>query len=263
MPERLLIRNAQTEYRPSVGISNVLIEGVSGTGKTTVCHELQGRGHHAINGDRELAYSGDPETGEPTSASGHAHHLWRVDQVKVAVDDTSVALSFFCGGSRNFPTFIDLFDAVFVLEVDVDTLNSRLDERAPDEFGHSSDERKLILRLHHTHEDVPKFAVRIDATAPVERVVDDILDQCRERKLGRPGAVKPPGRQEGAAITNWEIIEIDGETFKSNGATKAPSSFMPTGSPARTPITASVAPEGAHHETAPRSETNSEPFSSR
>jgi predicted ATPase len=31
-----------------MGIRNYLIEGVSGTGKTSVCNELQRRGYHAI-----------------------------------------------------------------------------------------------------------------------------------------------------------------------------------------------------------------------
>ena len=36
----------------------------SGTGKTSVCKELQRRGYYAINRDTELAYQGDPETGK-------------------------------------------------------------------------------------------------------------------------------------------------------------------------------------------------------
>ena len=52
-----------------MGRRNYLIEGLSGTGKTSVCDELQRRGHHAIHGDRELAYRGDPETGEPMEGS--------------------------------------------------------------------------------------------------------------------------------------------------------------------------------------------------
>jgi broad-specificity NMP kinase len=39
-----------------MGMRDYLIEGVSGTGKTSVCKELQRRGYRAINGDRELAY---------------------------------------------------------------------------------------------------------------------------------------------------------------------------------------------------------------
>jgi hypothetical protein len=48
-----------------MGVRNYLIEGVSGTGKTTVAEELQRRGYHVIHGDRELAYVGDPDTGAP------------------------------------------------------------------------------------------------------------------------------------------------------------------------------------------------------
>ncbi|MGK9231818.1 AAA family ATPase [Inquilinus limosus] len=167
-----------------MGVRNYLIEGVSGTGKTAVCEELRRRGYHAINGDRELSYQGDPETGEPLDGFVHEHHIWDVDKVKSLVADQRNAISFFCGGSRNFPRFIDLFDGVFVLEVDVDTLNRRLAGRPEDEWGGRSSERELIARLHATKEDVPKNAVSIDATAPLDRVVDEILSKCREADQG-------------------------------------------------------------------------------
>jgi hypothetical protein len=53
-----------------MGVRNFLIEGRSGSGKTTVCDELLRRGFHAIHGDRVLAYHGDPETGEPDPETG-------------------------------------------------------------------------------------------------------------------------------------------------------------------------------------------------
>ncbi|MDD9900252.1 MAG: hypothetical protein OXT65_04670 [Alphaproteobacteria bacterium] len=71
-----------------MGIKNYLIKGISGTGKTSVCHELRRRGHHALNGDRDL-----------------------------------------------------------------------------------------VMRLHATKEDIPKNGILIDATAPLERVVDKILEK--------------------------------------------------------------------------------------
>lgn len=159
-----------------MGIRNYLIEGVSGTGKTSVCRELQRRGCHSINGDTELAYQGDP-MGEPVDGLAHERHIWNVDKVRALVADQSHAASFFCGGSRNFPSFIDLFDEVFVLNVDLDTLNRRLAGRPEDEFGGKPSERELIAQLHATKEDVPKGGVVIDATAPIERVVDEILER--------------------------------------------------------------------------------------
>lgn len=64
-----------------MGVRNYLIEGVSGTGKTSVCDELQRRGYHSIHGDRELAYQGDPKTGKPLDGFAHGHHIWDVDKV--------------------------------------------------------------------------------------------------------------------------------------------------------------------------------------
>jgi broad-specificity NMP kinase len=171
-----------------MGIRNYLIEGVSGTGKTSACNELQRRGYHAIHGDRELAYRGDPETGEPREGFAHEHHIWHVDEVGALVANQDEALTFFCGGSRNFSKFIDLFDGVFVLEVDLDTLNRhtlnrRLDERPDDEWdGGKPMERELIARLHQTKEDIPKNGIVIDATAPIAHVVDEILHPSPPRR---------------------------------------------------------------------------------
>lgn len=169
-----------------MGARNYLIEGVSGAGKTSVASELERRGYHVVHGDRELAYKGDPETGERLDGSegsldaafGHKHHLWDVEKVKSLVADQSYSVSFFCGGSRNFHQFIDLFDEVFVLDVDLETLKRRLAGRPEDEFGGKPAERDLVLRLHATKEDVPRNATIIDATAPLTFVVDSILSKC-------------------------------------------------------------------------------------
>jgi len=161
-------------YDPAMGVTNYLIDGVSGTGKTSVCRELHRRGYQAINGDTELAYQGDPETGLPVDGHTHENHIWDVEKVKTLVAGNETASTFFCGGSRNFSHFIGLFDGVFVLELDLDTLNARLDERPEDEWGGREVERRLILRLHRTREDLPHGVV-IDATVPVAQVVDEIL----------------------------------------------------------------------------------------
>lgn len=154
---------------------NYLVDGVSGTGKTSVCYELRRRGWHAVNGDTDLAYQGDPETGEPTDVTpSHWHHLWSVEKVRALVADHSKGRTFFCGGSRNFGQFVDLFDAVFILDIDVDTLTRRLAERPADEFGAEPSERDLVLRLHETGEGLPR-GIPIDATAPLAHVVDEIL----------------------------------------------------------------------------------------
>ena len=169
-----------------MGRRNYLIAGTSGAGKTAVGTELQRRGYQAIHGDRELVYRGDPETGLPTAPETATptatwmseHHIWDVEKVRALVAHQEEAITYFCGGSRNFTKFIGLFDGVFVLEVDLDTMNRRIDERValdPTDFGGKPEERKLAVRLHQTKEDIPKNGIIIDATAPLARVVDEIL----------------------------------------------------------------------------------------
>lgn len=182
-----------------MGVRNYLIEGISGTGKTAVAKELQRRGYHVIHGDRELAYLGYPETGEPLGELDRKRMaddiewaqklwLWDIDKVKSLVADQRYASSFFCGGSRNFHRFIDLFDAVFVLEVDdINTLYRRLDDRValdPTDWGGKPEEKQLVARLHQTKEDIPQNGIIIDATAPIVRVVDEILSKCTEAGKG-------------------------------------------------------------------------------
>jgi hypothetical protein len=174
--------------RPSIqrmGVRNFLVEGVSGAGKTAVCRELQRRGYHALNGDTELAYQGDPETGEPLEGQSPDHHIWHVDTVKALVADRTEPLTFFCGGSRNFSQFIDLFDGVFILDVDLDTMNGRIARRPDDEWGGSPEERDVIARLHRTKEQIPRDGIVIDATAPLPDVVDEILRQAQHVAAGR------------------------------------------------------------------------------
>lgn len=76
---------------------------------------------------------------------------------------------------------------MFVLEVDLETMNRRIDERVardPTDFGGRPEERELIARLFATKADLPTKAISIDATAPIARVVDDILARCGEADPG-------------------------------------------------------------------------------
>ena len=70
---------------------------------------------------------------------------------------------------------------MFVLEVDAETLNRRLDRRPSAEFGNLPGERALVLRVHRTREDLPVGGVSIDASRPVVDVVDDILSRVDEK----------------------------------------------------------------------------------
>ncbi len=162
-----------------MGIKNYLIEGVSCAGKTSVCSELERRGYQAIHGDRTLAYFGDIETGERLldSSGKNRGWIWDVEKVRDLAADRSHPATFFCGGSRNSGRFINLFDQVFVLEIDLETLNQRLAARPDDEWGGTASEGKSFARHQHaTNAYIPKNGISIDATVPLLTVVETIIE---------------------------------------------------------------------------------------
>lgn len=163
-----------------MGRRNYLVEGVSGAGKTSVCDELLRRGERAVHGDRELAYQGDPATGRPLPGSSHQHHIWSVERVRSIAADTSRGRTFFCGGLRNHAALLDVFDGVFVLDVGEAVLLRRLEGRGDDEYGGTEEQRRHVLLLLRSGEDLPD-GVRIDAERPLRGVVDELL------RLAPPG----------------------------------------------------------------------------
>src|ERR1700745_1226793 len=129
-------------------------------------------GNWCIEAIRKRGYQVAPETATPTPIWMSEHQIWDVEKVKAYIANQDEPVTFFCGGSRNFSKFIDLLDGVFILDVDLDTMNRRIDERValdPTDFGGKPEERELAVHLHHTKEEIPKNGIIIDATAPLAR----------------------------------------------------------------------------------------------
>ena len=162
-----------------MGIRNYLIDGGSGTGKTAVCNELQRRGYQAIHGDRELKINRKIDKTASGPMPGYdLPPLWDLAKVNALLANHEEAITFFCGGCSNSSKFIDRLDGVFVLEVDdIDTVMRRIDVRVlidPTDWGGRQEEREIIIRAHQTKKAAPA-GWAIDASAPLESVVDEIL----------------------------------------------------------------------------------------
>lgn len=162
-----------------MGIRNYLIDGGSGTGKTTVCNELNRRGYQAIHADRVL--KSEPRIDDTNKGSTPGYDLppnWDIAKVNVLIANQDEPITFFCGGCSNTSEFIDRLDGVFVLEVDdIDTIMKRLDKRVlvdPTDWGGKPEEREITRRLHETKEAITPGQA-IDSTAPLNDVVDEIL----------------------------------------------------------------------------------------
>lgn len=158
-----------------MALKNYLIEGVSASGKSSVCKELKNRGYNAVDGDT-LAEFRDPESGNPTREPKHENWVWVPEKIKALLDDNEELL-FVCGGARNRKDFLAQFDKIFYLDIDEATLRHRLKHRPGDTFGKKEGELRTVLQLNATGREKPENATTIDAGQPLILVVDAILSR--------------------------------------------------------------------------------------
>ncbi len=157
---------------------NYLVEGLSGTGKSSVYEELLRRGHAAISTDRAWAYHADPETGLPGGPATHETWMWDPQKAVGELESLEHEVLFVCGSSRNRDHFLSYFTRVFNLRIDDATMRRRLEARTEDDWPLGQAGVDLMLELNRSDEG-PAGAIDVDATRPLDQVVDELLRLAR------------------------------------------------------------------------------------
>jgi len=160
---------------------NYLVEGLSGTGESSVYEELVRRGYTAITTDRAWSYSADPDTGLPGGPIGHNTWMWDRQKAVGELESPESDVLFVCGSSRNRDHFLPYFTKVFNLRIDDDTMRRRLEARTEDDWPLGQAGVELMLELNRSDEG-PAGATDVDATQPLNKVVDEILRLARVRR---------------------------------------------------------------------------------
>ncbi len=153
---------------------NYLVEGLSGTGKSSVYEELVRLGYMAISTDRAWAYHADPVTGRPGGPIGHDTFVWDEQKAVSELESREPEVLFVCGSSRNRDRFLPYFTKIFNLRIDDDTMRRRLEERTDDDWPLGPEGVELMLSLNRSDEK-PAGAIDVDATQPLHQVVDELL----------------------------------------------------------------------------------------
>ncbi|GAB3751486.1 AAA family ATPase [Microlunatus parietis] len=159
------------------------IDGLSGTGKSTLASELRRRGHRAVDADAEFGYYGDPATGRPSKIMIRDHWIWDLDRLRTFAAEVADGHVFLCGGALNQEQVLDLFARRFVLHIDNDTLRHRLRTRTNNDNGKAPAELAEQLRLNEQAlvDAERQGTAVIDATRPIADVATEILARVRRR----------------------------------------------------------------------------------
>src|SRR6185312_13225995 len=135
---------------------NYLVEGLSGSGKSSVYDELIRRGYKAISTDRAWKSHADRDT-------GLLGRPWDEQKAVSELESPEPEVLFVCGSSGNRVRFLPYFTEIFNLRIDDGTMRRRLRERTNNDFGKQPEEVELMLRLNRRGEK-PAGAIDVDAT---------------------------------------------------------------------------------------------------
>lgn len=171
--------------------ASIFITGVSGSGKSAVCDELNKLGYKAygIENIKGLFTMVNKKTGKIADDYDIdifklvKQHDWICDKnkLKLLLQNNSNGVVFYCGTATNQEDLFPLFDKIFLLKVSKKILRERLINRSSNHFARTPEVQKWIFRWKGRWENhlFKKGAQIINANFDLNKVVADIIDRSK------------------------------------------------------------------------------------
>lgn len=179
--------NAVKEYLAKP--KSILITGIAGSGKSTVCAELKNLGHNAYSiEDMEGMFKMvDSKTGEDIidhdndDLEANKGHDWICDikKLRKLMDENKGKTTFYCGTASNLDDILPLFDMLFFLNASKEELRKRLSRRSSDQFGRTPEVQEWVFSWMDWWEERmrKKGAIFVNADLDIKKVVSIILEK--------------------------------------------------------------------------------------
>ncbi|MFE4919208.1 AAA family ATPase [Streptomyces sp. NPDC056661] len=151
-------------------MGKILITGMSGVGKSTALQLLHLHGHRTVDTDT------DDWSRWVTLPDGSTDWIWREQAITDLLTGHDAGNLFVAGCRTNQGQYYPLFDQVVLLSAPADVLLARIKARTDNPYGKRTEERDAVLHHLATVEPLLRATatIEIDATAPVERVVQQL-----------------------------------------------------------------------------------------
>ncbi len=166
-----------------------LVTGVPGAGKSTVNAELKARGYESYDGDEDKLAEWFDDKGRVVKVkkrenidnkflASHTKGIARevIEDLAFKAKDKVI---FLCNDPENEEQLIDLFDQVFALIIDEETMKYRLATRTNNQWGKRPVEIEYSLAFKEKWLPLIKKYdyITIDATQPTKDIVGQILEK--------------------------------------------------------------------------------------
>jgi shikimate kinase len=179
-------------HQLQLSMALIFVTGISTSGKSSIAKELIIRGYEAYDTEHEgrsAWYS--KKTGRRVAEFGQApertkewldQHEWLIstDWVVEMINKAKDKNVFLCGGSANESEVREICQKVIWLKTNEPTIRQRVNNSRDHTYGTKSHELSLIISGNKQKEIEYKNygAIVLDATQPLNKVVDKIISIC-------------------------------------------------------------------------------------
>ena len=167
----------------------ILVTGISTSGKSAVAAELQKRGYEAHDTEHNgISAWFNKQTGKRVAEFGKVpertkewldRHEWLIstDWVAQVANKAKSRPIFLCGGSSNEPEIREICDQVVWLKTNEAMIRQRVNNPRDHDYGTKPHELAAAIQgnIQKEAEYSAYGAIMIDATQPIESVVDAVL----------------------------------------------------------------------------------------
>lgn len=154
-------------------MTNILITGMSGSGKSSALAELARRGHRTVDTDSGEWCEWVTATGQ--DGPPEQDWIWREDRMAALLKSQQDGPLFVAGCKSNQGKFYDRFQAVVLLTAPVEVLRGRVMARENNPYGKSAEDWAQILDYVATVE--PLLRQSASHVIRTDRPLGEVVDQ--------------------------------------------------------------------------------------
>lgn len=167
---------------------SILLTGTAGVGKTSLSNKLNELGYKSYDIDDVPGLFKMIHRKTKLPIKNHDNFdlekvkamtwICDIEKLKSFIMEEKNDLAFYCGGGSNVYEFMELFDKVILLTINLETNKHRLSNRTDNDFARTPEVQEYVLNKKNDWENemIKKGSIVVDAHKDLDSIAKEVID---------------------------------------------------------------------------------------